>query len=170
MRVNAFSGLCLIVLTAPLWGDQGRTGKAAFPEDFGSGVIDVAGYPQEFQKTYREIFLPVFDFLGQTARIVNSPIIELDPRLEAAERQANPELFADEEAAKISRDGWKREVERLRNRPPCCGACPVLSRPDAKALWRFLVYDSITRKTGPSAQAWLRYRRDLIGRYRRLHE
>lgn len=65
--------------------------------------------------------------------------------------------------ARPSRDAWKRRVEDIRRRPPCCGACPVLTRQDARALWRFLVYDSLARKTGSRARS----RRALLERFRK---
>lgn len=133
-------------------------------EDAGPAAIDVSSYPPQYQKTYHEVFVPLFTIIGGTARAVNSPIIELDPRLEERERAANPGLFADPAAARVSRDGWKREVNNIRTRPPCCGACPVLSLAQARELWRFLVYDSIVRKTGPNAGPWLAHRRTLLNR------
>ncbi|MBI4051988.1 MAG: hypothetical protein HY400_05740 [Elusimicrobia bacterium] len=115
--------------------------KVLFPEDMGPAAIDVSNYPLKYQNTYREIFLPVFNFLGETARTVNSP--------------------------ETSSSSWKKEVERIHRRPPCCGACPVLSRKQAKELWEFLVYDSVVRKTGPNALAWAQHRENLLERFRR---
>lgn len=110
------------------------------PEDLGPAAIDVSSYPDEHRKTYAEIFLPVFGFLpGGPARVLNSPLVA-------------PDL-------------WRREVMRVRNRPPCCGACPLLSREEARALWRFLAYDSLRRKTGANAAAWAEHRRRLIERF-----
>lgn len=140
----------------------GGKAKPSTPEDLGPSVIDVSSYPDEYQKTYREIFIKVFSFLGGTARAVNSPIIELDSHLEAQERRDHPELFTDPKLAEISPDGWKKRVEEIYRRPACCGACPVLSRKKARALWRFMVYDSIRRKTGPQAKAWLTQRSELL--------
>lgn len=137
------------------------------PEDIGIAEIDVTSYPPELQRTYREIFLPVFGFLGGAARAINSSIIELDPRLEQVERSAHPGLFSNPQIAQVSRNGWKKRVDEIRLRPPCCGACPVLSMKDARALWRFLVYDSILRKTGPNADAWIRYRKELLARFQK---
>lgn len=140
--------------------------QPALPEDLGPAEIDVSGYPPEHQATYRALFVPVFSFLGGTARAVNSPVIELDPAAQEAQRRRHPELFADPALALISTDGWKREVDRIRRRPPCCGACPVLSLEDARALWRFLAYDSRVRKTGDSARPFLELRRRLIQKFK----
>jgi len=136
------------------------------PEDLGPAVIDVTGYPPEHQETYRKIFLPVYKFLrGGPARALNSPLIELDPQGEQVLRREHPELFADPRLAQVSADGWRREVTRVKNRPPCCGACPILSREDALKLWKFLAYDSLRRKTGANAASWAEQRRRLLERF-----
>jgi len=134
-------------------------------EDLGPSTIDVSSYPEEYQKTYREIFVPVFGFLGGTARAVNSPIIEMAPELQAVERRQHPELW-DVGVADISTDGWKRRATEILHRPACCGACPVLTIEKARALWRFLVYDSLQRKTGANASAWAAQRRELLRRFK----
>lgn len=139
-----------------------------FPEDLGAPTIDVSGYPAEYQKTYRDVFLHVYAFIrGGPARALNSPLIELDPQGEQALRRERPELFADPGLARVSADAWKKEVSDAFNRPPCCGACPMLSREDAKALRRFFVYDSIVRKTGANAGSWIRERKTLLERFKR---
>lgn len=139
------------------------------PEDLGPAVIDVSSYPEEHQKTYRDLFLPVYGFLrGGPARAINSPLVEIDEAGEEGLRRLQPELFADPALVQLTRDGWKREVFRVKNRPPCCGACPFLTQADARALRRFLVYDSIKRKTGPAAASWLAHRRRLVARFKTL--
>jgi len=136
------------------------------PEDMGPAVIDVSGYPPEYQETYRKIFQPVYKFLrGGPARALNSPLIELDAQGERVLRREHPELFSDPRLAQVSADAWRREVARVKNRPPCCGACPILSREDAVKLWRFLAYDSLRRKTGPNAASWAAQRRRLLERF-----
>lgn len=136
------------------------------PEDLGARIIDVSDYPAEHQKTYHDIFLRVYGFIkGGPTRAINSPLIEIDPKGEEVLRRDHPELFADPRLAQIAPDAWRREVMRVKNRPPCCGACPVLSMDEARALWRFFAYDSLRRKTGVRAEAWAGYRRELIERF-----
>lgn len=162
--------VCLIPLALALAAScaaAGTPGRAATPEDLGPSEIDVSSYPEEYRRIYREVLLPLAPFAGGAARIINAPILELDPLLEQAERRRHPELFADSGVAEVSRDGWRRYVTSLKNRPPCCGACPVLSTRSARELWRFLVYDSIRRKTGDQAPAWARHRRELLARHAR---
>jgi hypothetical protein len=159
--------LTLAVLAALAGATPIKKGPPEFAEDLGAATIDVSAYPEEYQKTYKDVFLLVYPFIrGGPARALNSPLIELDPQGEQVLRREHPELFAVPGLAQVSADAWKKEVSDAYNRPPCCGACPVLSREDAKALRRFLVYDSIVRKTGKNAEAWIRERKRLLDRFK----
>ncbi|MBI2069509.1 MAG: hypothetical protein HYT79_02825 [Elusimicrobia bacterium] len=140
--------------------------KILYPADLGPTEIDVSHYPPEHQKTYREIFLEVFGFFGTAARVINSPLIEADPNLENVEKRNHPE-FSDAQIAQFVPMGWKKRVEAIRLKPPCCGACPVLSLKEAKALRQFLVYDSLARKTGVNAGAWIKHRKNLNERFKK---
>lgn len=157
----------LLLLAALSWASPPKPAAAPeLPEDLGPATIDVSDYPAEQQETYRKIFLPVYGFLrGGAARALNGPLLELDPAGEAALRREHPELFADARLVTVAPDAWRKEVMRVKNRPPCCGACPVLTMEDAKALWKFLAYDSVRRKTGPQAPDWAAHRRELIERF-----
>jgi hypothetical protein len=136
--------------------------KPSFPEDLGPSEIDVSGYPAEHQETYRTIFSSYAKFVGGPARLLNSPLIELDAESAEQERKAHPELFGDPQVANVSATAWKDQIAAIRKRPPCCGGCPYLTIGEARALWAFLVYDSRARKTGPQAQSWVQHRRKLI--------
>lgn len=150
----------LLWLALPL-----AAGEPAQPEDLGPGVIDVSGYPPEHRRAYQEVFLPVMDRLGHPERVVNSPLVELDPAAAAAERRAHPELFGDPLVAAAAPHAWKDWVAGLRNRPGCCYSCLNLTKANAVALWRFLAFDSVVRKTGANAEAWVRHRRGLLERF-----
>ena len=163
-------GLRLLALAALLplaaAASPAPKGPPEFPEDLGPAAIDVSGYPAEQQRVYQKILLPVYAVLrGGAARALNSPLIEIDAAGEEAERRAHPDIAADPQLARYTRDGWRTEVLHVKNRPPCCGACPILARADAEALRRFFVYDSLRRKTGAAAEAWAAQRRELIRRF-----
>lgn len=167
--------LRIIALAAllPLAAAASPAPKAApeVPEDLGPAAIDVSTYPQEQQRVYHDIFLPVYAFIrGGAARAVNSPLIEIDAAGEEAERRAHPAIAGDPLLADYTRGGWRSEVLRLKNRPRCCGACPILTRADAEALRHFFVYDSLRRKTGASAEAWAVRRREMIRRFDELQK
>ena len=135
------------------------------PEDLGPAEIDVSDYPEEYRNTYQKIFLPAFKRWGSAAHVLNSPIIEMDEATERTERAAHPQLFADSRIALPSRDGWKKYMQGLLNKPACCGACPTLTLEQARAVRSFLVYDSLRRKTGANTDAWIRHRRELVDRF-----
>lgn len=146
--------------------ESARREPPELPEDIGPAVLDVSSYPQEQQRTYEEVLLPVYKNLrGGPARVLNSPVVEIDPAGEEAERKAHPTLYAESILLAPSRDGWRMEVIRIKTKPPCCGACPILSKEDAQRLWRFLVYDSLRRKTGPAAESWAAHRKELVRRF-----
>lgn len=158
--------LAFLLLAATAWGNPRPSAPPEEPADLGPAVIDVSDYPAEHQKTYNELFLHVYSFLrGGPARAINSPLLELDPQGEQSLRRDHPELFADPRLVEVSAEAWRREIMRVKNRPPCCGACPVLTKDDARALWKFLAYDSVRRKTGANAAAWAEHRRRLIERF-----
>ena len=169
------SGIRLLVIAALLplaaFASPAPKGPPEFPEDLGPAAVDVSGYPPEQQTVYTKIFLPVYAVLrGGPARALNSPLIEIDAAGEAAERRAHPEIAGDSRLVIYTSAGWRSEVLRVKNRPPCCGACPILTRADAEALRRFFVYDSLKRKTGSAAEAWGSQRRDLIRRFADLQK
>jgi hypothetical protein len=157
--------LVAILALTPALNVFARSPAPTSPEDLGPETIDVSSYPEEYRKTYEKIFVPTFQFLGGMAKAVNSPIIELDPRLETAERREHPELFSDPAVARISADGWRKRVEEIYKRPICCNVCPRLDRAQAKDLWKFLVYDSLHRKTGQNARSWVMFRKSLLERF-----
>ncbi len=135
------AALLALLLSAPAALAFGAPARGQLPEDLGPATIDVSAYPAEYQRTYREVFVPYFSRNGGTARMVNSPL--------------------------VTSDEWKKEIERIRTRMPCCSKCPFLSLANARALWRFMVYDSARRKTGPNAAAWQALRSKLVERFNR---
>jgi hypothetical protein len=154
------------LLAAAAWAAPRPPAPPELPEDLGSAAIDVSSYPPEMQRVYQKLFLPIYaEQRGGAARALNSPLVEIDPAGEEAERRAHPAIAADPRLVTFTRGGWRAEVLRMKNRPPCCGACPVLTRADAEALRNFFVYDSLRRKTGAAAEAWAAQRRELIRRF-----
>ena len=110
------------------------------PEDLAPDSIDVSLYPVDMQETYREILLPYSEFHGGPRRFLFSP--------------------------RVADADWKTYVSELYRSPPCCGACPLLSREEARQLWLFLSYDSKVRKTGANEAGWKKERRALVERFR----
>lgn len=167
LRVLALAVLLPLVAAAA----SAPKGPPELPDDLGPAAIDVSGYPPEQQRVYRELFLPIYkEQRGGAARALNSPLVEIDAPGEEAERRAHPAIAADPLLVSYTRGGWRAEVLRMKNRPPCCGACPILTRADGEALRHFFVYDSIRRKTGAAAETWAAQRRDLIRRFAEIQK
>lgn len=158
--------LVLIAQAVPGWAGAAKP-LIRCPEDLGPTTIDVSSYPPEQQQAYRELFVPIMKAVKLTAHYVNSPLIELDPAAAAREKAAHPELFSDPQVAQVSTFAWRDEMKRLRNRPRCCGFCPALTLDQARRLRNFLKYDSIARKTGSRADAWIAHRKELVARFAR---
>ncbi len=124
------------VLASLSWGGE-RVPEYA--NDLGPETIDVSSYPPEMQESYKLL----------QAKCV---------RCHGAARAINSEL--------TDAKDWARYIKRMQMRPPCCNVCPVISLSDAKAIWRFLSYDSQVRKTGPNALSWEKHRLSLLQAYR----
>jgi hypothetical protein len=138
--VTLRTALAALLLASAAHSSAAAQKTPALPEDLAPDSIDVSGYPAEMKRTYNDILLPFAAFQGGARRFLYSPMI-------------------DEEE-------WKKLVGKLYRMPPCCGACPILKREEARSLWRFLAYDSNIRKTGPKGPAWLKDRRALIDRFK----
>jgi hypothetical protein len=110
-----------------------------YANDLGPDTIDVSHYPADMKAAYG-IFQAKCGVCHSEARAVNS------------------ELVTSEE--------WNHYIKRMWLRPPCCNLCPVISKSDAKAIWKFLTYDSQVRKTGASAAAWQKQRQVLLAQFK----
>jgi hypothetical protein len=135
------------------------------PGDLGPAEIDVSSYPARFQTVYRDLFLTKCSVCHSPARAVNSEFLEATEEEIAAFKAKRPADFAAPEIIKAEPDIWKRYVKKMKMRPPCCGACPVMTQENSRDIWEFLVYDSKARKTGDNAARWSAHRRELIRRF-----
>ncbi len=144
-----------------------RAPRVDVPADLGPATIDVSSYPAEMQNIYRTNFLKNCAVCHSPARAVNSEFLELPAAEASALRATSPALFDDPRVLLTGPDLWKRYIKRMKMRPPCCGVCPVMSDIEARDIWRFLVFDGRTRKTGPRAEDWARHRRALLEEFRK---
>lgn len=140
------------------------------PADLGATSVDVSGYPAEHQRTYREQFVTKCNLCHSTARSLAAPLLEIDEAERAALEAGHPGALADPEVLRAGSDVWKKYLHRMWKRPPCCDACPVFTKSEITAIWKFLVYDSKRRKTGPALAGWIAYRRGLIAEYQRREQ
>ncbi len=157
---------------SPLPG--GRTGIPAVrrlilvPADLGATGVDVSGYPAEHQRTYRELVQTKCAICHTPARALFAPYLELPEADCGAFVRAHPQ--ADPEVLAVGPHVWRAYIKKMWRRPPCCNLCPTFTRDEAERIWRFLVYDSIRRKTGDQAPAWAACRRGLITRFQQQQQ
>ncbi len=151
-----------------LWAG-GPSREPDFANDIGPSEIDVSDYPARMQAIYREKFLPLCSVCHGAARAVNAEFLEMDESSLSGLRRDHPGLLSDPQVLRADKDVWKRYIKRMKMRPPCCGACPVMTQEDSKDVWEFLVYDSIQRKTGPRAGEWQKRRRELLEEFARRY-
>jgi hypothetical protein len=165
--------------------EKAKALKYPFANDLGPASIDVSTYPEELQKTYRELLLVKCQRCHTASRPLNSQYVEpYGPKAEQAGkverwRREHPEMFQDslvwkiEPARNASPGVWQRYVLAMASKP---GA--NIQPREAKRIWEFLTYDSEQRKTGAKAATWAAHRRQLLqqfkeqnpGRYRELYE
>jgi hypothetical protein len=164
-RAASFLSLAL------LWGPGAWAARQSvlYPSDLGPAKVDVSGYPMQMQRIYRELLPGKCMACHSLARALNSPIAELSAEEEAAERAAHPELFQ-EGILKAGPESWSIYIKRMFMRPPCCGSCGVWTREDIRQVHRFLKYDSLRRKTGAAAPAWIALRKGLLADFKKLQE
>ena len=133
-----------IIAVFLLFGSSAYLGAAPktpeYAGDLGPASIDVSAYPPEMQAAYGK-FQAKCGVCHSAARAVNSEL--------------------------ITADQWNRYIKRMWLRPPCCNFCPVISKDDAKTIWKFLTYDSTLRKTGSRAAAWEQYRQSLLAEFKK---
>jgi hypothetical protein len=110
-----------------------------YADDLGPDTIDVSAYSADMQAGYKK-FEAKCAVCHSAARAVNSDL--------------------------VTSKEWERYIKRMWQRPPCCNLCPVISKADAKAIWKFLTYDSQIRKTGPNAEAWQKHHHALLAEFK----
>lgn len=144
-----------------------------YPNDLGPDNIDkiVKDYPKQYAKGYELLKLRCSK-CHAPSRPLNSRFLEVQvPGKDDAEKDKNIEKWK-QEHPEISGEGvwqvehsiWKRYVKRMAAKPGC-----DIAGPEAKAIWEFVVYDSLQRKTGANAAKWKAHREDLIQKFKEQH-
>ncbi len=141
-----------------------------YPNDFGPATLPddvVKAYPANVQAGYKKL-LSTKSGCAQchaAARPLNSRFVEPEGGMDDAKQDAalakmkkdQPELFADGSVWQVETKGWSRYVKRMMNKPGC-----NLQKADGKAIYEFLSYDSVKRKTGANAAKWAAHRKGLV--------
>lgn len=141
-----------------------------FPADLGATDLDVSGYPAEHQRTFHDLVQTKCAICHSPARAINAPYLELPEAEAAALARAHPGMVKDPAILSVGPHVWRAYIKKMWRRPPCCNLCPTFTRDEAEQIWKFLVYDSIQRKTGDRIPAWEATRRDLIHRFEQLQK
>lgn len=142
-----------------------RTPEPRYANDMGPAEIDVSDYPPRMQTLYRSNFQKNCSVCHTPARALNSEFLEIDGSALEELRRSHPAWLADPWVLKAGKDIWKKYVKQMKMRPPCCGACPVMTLSESRDIWEFLVYDSIHRKTGVLGASWQKERRALLKKF-----
>jgi len=141
-----------------------------YPNDFGPETLPDAvlkAYPANVQAGYKKLLSNKGGCAQchSAARPLNSRFVEPEGGIDdkkqeaalAALKKAQPELFKDGTVWQVETKIWSRYVKRMMNKPGC-----GIQKADGKAIYEFLAYDSLKRKTGANAEKWAAHRKDLV--------
>ena len=141
-----------------------------YPNDFGPDSLPEAvlkSYPANVQAGYKKLtsLKAGCAQCHSAARPLNSRFVEPEGGLDDAKQDAwiakmkkdQAELFSDATAWQVETKVWSRYVKRMMNKPGC-----GIQKADGKAIYEFLSYDSVKRKTGANAAAWAAHRKGLV--------
>lgn len=141
-----------------------------YPNDFGPEALPediLKSYPANIQAGYKKL-VGTKNGCAQchsAARPLNSRFVEPEGGIDDAKQDAwiakmkkeQPDLFKDGATWQVETKIWSRYVKRMMNKPGC-----NLQKADGKAIYEFLAYDSIKRKTGANAAKWAAHRKGLV--------
>ena len=163
----------LALVPAAYAGELSEKEKALanpYPNDFGPETLPddvIKSYPANVQAGYKKL---ISNKAGcaqchSAARPLNSRFVEPEGGIDDAKQDAwiakakkdTPDLFKDASVWQIETKVWSRYVKRMMNKPGC-----NLQKADGKAIYEFLSYDSVKRKTGANAEKWAAHRKGLI--------
>jgi len=153
-----------------------------YANDFGPEKLtdaQLASYPAEHVKAYKEVLLVKCAKCHSSARPLNSQFFEVPGKKEEKAANlvrlqgANKDMFSKPNVWQVENDIWQRYVKRMMAKPGC-----EISETEGKAVYRFLVFDSEQRKSGKNAAAWKTQREKLLAdfkaknpsRYKELYE
>jgi len=141
-----------------------------YPNDFGPDTLPadvVKAYPANVQAGYKKLINTKGGCAQchSSSRPLNSRFVEPEGGMDEAKQEASlaklkkdqPDLFKDGTVWQIETKVWSRYVKRMMNKPGC-----GIAKADGKAIYEFLTYDSLKRKTGANAAAWAAHRKGLV--------
>ncbi len=63
---------------------------------------------------------------------------------------------------------WILSIKRVAMKPPCCGACKILTHEDTKKIWNYITAGSEREKEKYEA-VWLEHKVKLLEEFKRLN-
>ncbi|MDE2489579.1 MAG: hypothetical protein KGM24_01940 [Elusimicrobia bacterium] len=163
-----------VLMAAPLLAPNARAMSekekalaSPYPNDLGPDSLPesvLKTYPAEAQEGYKFLRKRCAE-CHTAARPLNSRFVEPSGGISDAKQEAalavmkkdQPELFKNPQVWEVSTKIWNRYVKRMMNKP---GA--NIPPKEAKAIWEFLEYDGVARKTGKNAASWKEHREKLV--------
>ena len=159
----ATSGLILGLLMVGINGSGAEPkGDVFSASDLGPEEIDVSKYPEKHQKTYRTTLNRCIKCHGR-ARFLNSSFTELSKEEITKLKKERPDVF-DDNVFMAEEKLWRRYVKRMMRKPGS-----GIRKKEAKKIHEFLVYDSKVRKTGKNLDKWIKFRRKLLKKFKKLY-
>lgn len=64
------------------------------------------------------------------------------------------------------REAWILCLKRVKMKPPCCGACKIITDAGLKSLWNHLVSEKVSEK---DASVWKSHKEKLLEEFKRLY-
>ena len=148
--------------------ERANAARNPYANDLGPDQVDISGYPAPYQDTYKRVFRWKCQRCHTLARALNSEYVEPVAADDAAKdaiiadwRAKHPELFKDPLIWQPAAHIWETYVKRMMAKPGC-----TIDVDEARAIWEFLSYDSVRRKTGSQAAEWARHRRQLLAKFK----
>ncbi|MBI3291205.1 MAG: hypothetical protein HYZ73_00090 [Elusimicrobia bacterium] len=127
-----------------------------YANDLGPTTIDISKYSAELQEGYRYLQKRCAQ-CHTPARPLNSQFLELKPEEIAEWKAKQPDVFQAPFVWQPESGVWQRYVKRMMGKPGC-----EVQQNEGKVIWKFLVYDSKTRKLGANKDKWAAHRKQLL--------
>lgn len=131
-----------------------------YANDLGPSTVDISQYPAELQEGHR-LMQKRCAQCHTPARPLNSQFLELKPEEVIEWKAKQPDVFQNPSVWQPESGVWQRYVKRMMGKPGC-----EVQTNEGKAIWKFLVYDSKTRKLGANKDKWAAHRKQLLAQFK----
>lgn len=69
---------------------------------------------------------------------------------------------------KEDRDTWVLCIKRVKMRPPCCGACKIMTQDESRGVWDYLTSDSFVKRW-KGKKYWKEHRVKLLEEFKNMN-